>query len=37
MTINATAPILLLLYELVAEEQGVDAVDARAGRCRTTC
>src|SRR5947208_14891207 len=24
MTINATAPILLLLYELVAEEQGVD-------------
>ena len=26
MTINATAAILLLLYELVAEEQGVDAV-----------
>jgi methylmalonyl-CoA mutase N-terminal domain/subunit len=25
MTINATAPILLLLYELVAEERGVDA------------
>jgi methylmalonyl-CoA mutase N-terminal domain/subunit len=25
MTINATAAILLLLYELVAEEQGVDA------------
>jgi methylmalonyl-CoA mutase, N-terminal domain len=25
MTINATAPILLVLYELVAEEQGVDA------------
>ncbi len=25
MTINATAPILLLLYELVAEGQGVDA------------
>ncbi len=25
MTINATAPILLLLYELVAEEQGVEA------------
>src|SRR5256884_4710845 len=24
MTINATAPILLLLYELLAEEQGVD-------------
>src|SRR5438034_7904470 len=27
MTINATAPILLLLYELVAEEQGVPAAD----------
>jgi methylmalonyl-CoA mutase, N-terminal domain len=27
MTINATAPILLLLYELVAEEQGVVAAD----------
>jgi methylmalonyl-CoA mutase N-terminal domain/subunit len=27
MTINATAPILLLLYELVAEEQGVEATD----------
>ncbi|HSL10734.1 MAG TPA: methylmalonyl-CoA mutase family protein [Actinomycetota bacterium] len=25
MTINATAPILLLLYELVGEEQGVEA------------
>ncbi|HEX6130849.1 MAG TPA: methylmalonyl-CoA mutase family protein, partial [Actinomycetota bacterium] len=25
MTINATAPILLLLYELVGEERGVDA------------
>ena len=25
MTINATAPILLLLYELVGEEQGVPA------------
>jgi methylmalonyl-CoA mutase, N-terminal domain len=25
MTINATAPILLMLYELVAEEQGIDA------------
>jgi methylmalonyl-CoA mutase N-terminal domain/subunit len=24
MTINATAPILLLLYEIVAEEQGID-------------
>ncbi len=30
MTINATAPILLLLYELVAEEQGVGA-DAISG------
>ena len=30
MTINATAPILLLLYELVAEEQGV-AADALSG------
>jgi methylmalonyl-CoA mutase N-terminal domain/subunit len=30
MTINATAPILLLLYELVAEEQGV-APDALSG------
>src|SRR5436190_16970495 len=27
MTMNATAPILLLLYELVAEEQGVAAAD----------
>jgi methylmalonyl-CoA mutase N-terminal domain/subunit len=27
MTINATAPILLLLYELVAEEHGVRAAD----------
>jgi methylmalonyl-CoA mutase N-terminal domain/subunit len=27
MTINATAPILLLLYELVAAERGVGAVD----------
>jgi methylmalonyl-CoA mutase N-terminal domain/subunit len=27
MTINATAPILLLLYELVAEEQGIAAAD----------
>jgi methylmalonyl-CoA mutase N-terminal domain/subunit len=27
MTINATAPILLLLYELVAEEQGVGATE----------
>jgi methylmalonyl-CoA mutase N-terminal domain/subunit len=27
MTINATAPILLLLYELVAEEQGIASTD----------
>ncbi len=32
MTINATAAILLLLYELVAEEQGVDAVADRRHR-----
>ena len=31
MTINATAAILLLLYELVAEEQGVDAGAAVGG------
>jgi methylmalonyl-CoA mutase, N-terminal domain len=29
MTINATAPILLLLYQLVAEEQGVGAARIR--------
>jgi methylmalonyl-CoA mutase N-terminal domain/subunit len=29
MTINATAAILLLLYQLVAEEQGVPAADLR--------
>src|ERR671933_2653067 len=29
MTINATAAILLLLYELVAEEQGVPAAELR--------
>ncbi len=29
MTINATAPILLLLYQLVAEEQGVDGKEIR--------
>jgi methylmalonyl-CoA mutase N-terminal domain/subunit len=27
MTINATAPILLLLYELVAQERGIDAAE----------
>jgi methylmalonyl-CoA mutase N-terminal domain/subunit len=31
MTINSTAPILLLLYELVAEEQGVAAKDIGGG------
>ena len=36
MTINATAPILLLLYVLVAEEQGV-APPTLAARFRTTC
>ncbi|MGA8040050.1 MAG: methylmalonyl-CoA mutase family protein [Acidimicrobiia bacterium] len=29
MTINATAPILLLLYQLVAEEQGVASTELR--------
>jgi methylmalonyl-CoA mutase N-terminal domain/subunit len=29
MTINSTAPILLLLYELVAQEQGVDGEQLR--------
>ena len=29
MTINAPASVLLLLYELVAEEQGVDSADLR--------
>ena len=37
MTINAPASILLLLYELVGAEQGVDAGRALAGRSRTTC
>jgi methylmalonyl-CoA mutase N-terminal domain/subunit len=31
MTINSTAPILLLLYELVAEEQGVASKDIAGG------
>ncbi len=31
MTINATAPVLLLLYELVAEEQGVASQDIGGG------
>jgi len=29
MTINATAPVLLLLYQLVAQEQGVESVRIR--------
>ena len=37
MTINATAPILLLLYELVAEEQGVAAATLCRAPSRTTC
>ena len=37
MTINSTASILLLLYELVAEEQGVAGDGRSAARSRTTC
>ncbi len=36
MTINATAAILLLLYQLVAEEQGVDPASSSAAPSRTT-
>ena len=36
MTINAPAAILLLLYELVGEEQGVPS-SSSAARSRTTC
>ena len=36
MTINAPAAVLLLLYQLVAEEQGVPATSSPA-RSRTTC
>ena len=36
MTINAPASVLLLLYELVAEEQGVRRRASCAGRPRTT-
>ena len=36
MTINAPAAVLLLLYELVGEEQGVPVGAARAARRRTT-
>ena len=35
MTINAPASVLLLLYELVGEEQGVPS-ESSAGRSRTT-
>ena len=36
MTINAPAAVLLLLYELVAEEQGVESRASSAARSRTT-
>ena len=36
MTINAPAAVLLLLYQLVAEEQGVGAGQAHRHRSRTT-
>ena len=36
MTINAPAAVLLLLYQLVAEEQGVPGVGAATARSRTT-
>ena len=36
MTINATAAILLLMYEAVAERQGVAGGAPRAARSRTT-
>ena len=36
MTINAPAAVLLLLYELVAEEQGVDERASSAAPSRTT-
>ena len=36
MTINAPGSLLLLLYELVAEEQGVPPSELSAGRSRTT-
>ena len=37
MTINAPAPLLLLLYQLVAEEQGVEPRPGSPARSRTTC
>ena len=37
MTINSTAAILLLMYELVAEEQGVDPSRRSPARSRTIC
>ena len=36
MTINAPAAVLLLLYQLVAEEQGVAVARSCAARSRTT-
>ena len=37
MTINAPASVLMLLYELVGEEQGVESRSSSAARRRTTC
>ena len=37
MTINAPAAVLLLLYQLVAEEQGVGGRRSWTARSRTTC
>ena len=37
MTINAPASTLLLMYQLVAEENGADGGEARPARSRTTC
>ena len=37
MTINAPAATLLLMYQLVAEENGADGAQAGRARSRTTC
>ena len=37
MTINAPAAVLLLMYQLVAEEQGVPKETRSPARSRTTC
>ena len=37
MTINAPAAVLLLLYQLVGEGQGVEPARRCAARSRTTC